>query len=79
LIRATSLRAAKSTTANPSRSESCTKILRVVPSRPASIAIGRMPRSSVSSHADRSVARSIAVMVFVRIEPVSAYLPSGVT
>src|SRR5216683_4745235 len=40
VIRATSLRAAKSTTAKPLVSESCTKMRLVEPSGPASIVIG---------------------------------------
>src|ERR1700749_1481567 len=64
--RATSLRAAKSTTANPLKSDNCTKIRLVEPSGPASIAIGRMPLSSLTSHATRSVSRSMSVTLPVR-------------
>ena len=78
-MRATSLRAAKSTTAKPLRSESCAKMRLVEPSGLASIAIGRTPPLSFSSQATCSVARSITVSVLSRIEPVMTYLLSGVT
>src|SRR4029077_13633593 len=78
LILATSLRAAKSTTANPLVSESCTKMRLVDPSGPASIVIGRTPRSNGSSQIGTSRSRSMKVKRLAGIEPAMRCLPSGV-
>ena len=51
----------------------------VEPSGLVSIAIGRTPPLILASQATCSVARSMTVNMLFRIEPVIAYLPSGVT
>ena len=79
MIRRSSLRVAKSTTAKPWKFESWTMISFVDPSGLRVKAIGRMPALKVSVHATVSVDVSMTLMVFVGIEPETAYLPSGVT
>src|SRR4051812_32602928 len=79
LIRRTSFRVAKSTTANPLKSVSCTKIHFVDPSGLLANAIGRTPRPMSSVHAGDSVAVSNTLTVLPAIDPATTYLPSGVT
>ena len=79
MTRRISLRVAKSTTAKPLKPLSCAKIQRVDPSGFEKNAIGRMPRSISSVHAGSSDAASITLMVLPAIDPVTAYLLSGVT
>ena len=77
-IRPVSFRCAKSTIANPWKSESWTKIRFVDPSAFVSNASGRTP-SLKSVHTVSSVVRSITVISLPAMEPATRYLPSGVT
>src|SRR4026208_2385892 len=79
LIRLTSLCVAKSTTTNPLRSLTWTKIHLVEPSAFQLNVIGRTPRSKSSVHGGPSVLGRTTVTLFPRMEPATTYLPSGVT
>ena len=79
MMRRTSLRVAKSTTANPWNSESWTMISLVDPSAFQVKAIGRMPALSVSVQASVFVEASMTLIVLAAIDPATTCLPSGVT
>src|SRR6187397_3125627 len=79
LIRLISFRVAKSTTANPLKPLTCTKIHLVDPSGFVLNVIGLTPRSISIVQAVCSVFASMTLMLLPPIDPATAYLPSGVT
>src|ERR1700691_864632 len=78
-MRLISFRVAKSTTANPLKPESWAKIHLVLPSGFVANVMGRIPWSIVRDQTGSSVFWSITVIVFDAMEPLTTYLPSGVT
>jgi hypothetical protein len=69
VIRLSSFRVAKSTTAKPLKPVSCAKIHLVEPSGLVLKVIGRMPRSIFTVHAGSSVFASMMLIVAPAIEP----------